>query len=445
MSYINTKLPPGPPNLCLSRFPLYFQWFFWSHCFLATFGTLVDRKWMLRMCCAYSPGRKPTCQWKIAGLVDDAVVQLNFIFTGVEFEHEKFCNAVVCAQAPAAKRKRIPSFFLTMRTPRPVFQSFAWLDYGPQSPFATCSRFRTRDFIATIRSTARANQYEKYEIMKICETHSATWCKIFAASSASIIHQSASAATSCHSGAAPFAFPGPAWYKDMRWGISGKKKSQNCRQTLPHNTLCGGIPGGCTTRKSFEGFAARFLMISLLDLNDGRPVLEGFQLELRKRHLTKAAEGRRQLGHTQFEPNVTARKGCCTSGLVVPLLQDRWLVSYLDPATSLHTPQHARKWSRAMGRGIKKLCANENFVWRHFSADCCGHPVSGMLDTVLGREVGKKKTPAIRLVDSNHTLGDLAWKNYGSSWFRAGLVLHLCTTNIGLNEFLQYVAGLGFR
>lgn len=59
--------------------------------------------------------------------------------------------------------------------------------------------------------------------------------------------------------------------------------------------------------KFFEGFAARFLTISLLDLNDGRPVLEGFQLELRKRHLTKAAEGRRQLGHTQFEPNC-----CCT-------------------------------------------------------------------------------------------------------------------------------------
>ena len=41
--------------------------------------------------------------------------------------------------------------------------------------------------------------------------------------------------------------------------------------------------------KSFEGFAARFLGISLLDLNDGRRVLEGFQLELRKRHRTQAA------------------------------------------------------------------------------------------------------------------------------------------------------------
>lgn len=97
-----------------------------------------------------------------------------------------FAMTVVCAQAPAAKRKRVLSFFLTMRTRRPVSQSFAWLGYGqtqlsccpfgrvsvhcaaaPQIlPFAICSRFRTRDFIATTRLTARANQYEKYEIMK---------------------------------------------------------------------------------------------------------------------------------------------------------------------------------------------------------------------------------------------------------------------------------------
>ena len=92
------------------------------------------------------------------------------------------------------------------------------------------------------------------------------------------------------SGTARFVLPDPAASNAMRPGIFKYSFSKISRQILPISTLCCSIPNGCShfvPIKSFERFAARFLGITLLDLNDGRRVLQSFHLQLRQRHLTK--------------------------------------------------------------------------------------------------------------------------------------------------------------
>lgn len=157
-----------------------------------------------------------------------------------------FAMTVVCAQAPAAKRKRVLSFFwqwghavlfpnrlhdlITDKRNSHVVLSVVFQFIAPQhrrfchSQFVVVSGHATSLPRLVWRRGRTSTKSTK--LWRICETHSATWYKIFAAWSASI-HRAASAATSCQSdvpsGAAPFAFPGPAWYEDMRWEISGKK------------------------------------------------------------------------------------------------------------------------------------------------------------------------------------------------------------------------------
>ena len=107
--------------------------------------------------------------------------------------------------------------------------------------------------------------------------------------------------TGVPTGAARFVLPGPAASKGMRAGIFTYSSSKSPVRSCQLGTFCCGIPYGCgrfVPIKSFEGFATKFLRVSLLDLNDGRRVLAGFQLPLRKLYLTKAA-GQRTRQRTQ--------------------------------------------------------------------------------------------------------------------------------------------------